>query len=136
MSLMQIAIIMIIALILFGPEDLPVFARALGKTVYNIRKFANEITKEFKDVIDTPTNMVNDVLKEPNKEKITKEKSFSEEKSPSEKESDDREELLTYEDNKLEEKPKTIDTESNYSNPLSDLPADVVTYPKDKQAGE
>lgn len=135
MSLTQIGIIMVIALILFGPEDLPVFARALGKTVRNVRKFASEITKEFQGVIDTPTNMVNDVLKEPKKEIITKGKSSSGETSPLEKESDDREELLTYEDNKLEEnKESKADTQD--TNPLSELPADVVKYSKDKQAGE
>lgn len=126
MSLTQIGIIMVIALILFGPEDLPVFARALGKMVRKVRKFTSEITKEFQGVIDTPTNIVNDVLKEPSKEKISKEKSSSGETSELEKESEVREELLTYEDNKLEEE----------TNPLSDLPADIVKYAKDKQAGE
>ncbi len=134
MSLTQIGIIMVIALILFGPEDLPVFARALGKTVRNVRKFASEITKEFQGVIDTPTNMVNDVLKEPKKEKTTKGKS-SGETSPLEKESEDREELLTYEDNKLEE-TKESQADSQETNPLSELPADIVKFSKDKQAGE
>lgn len=135
MSLTQIAIIMVIALILFGPEDLPVFARALGKTVHKVRKFASEITKEFQGVIDAPTNIVNDVLKEPNKGKTAKEKSSSGETSQLEKESDDREELLTYEDNKLEE-TKKMETDSQDTNPLSELPADIVKFSKDKQAGE
>lgn len=135
MSLTQIGIIMVIALILFGPEDLPVFARALGKTVRNVRKFTSEITKEFQGVIDTPTNMLNDVLKEPKKGKTTTGKSSSEETSALEKESDDREELLTYEDNKLEEN-KESEADSQDINPLSELPADIVKYSKDKQAGE
>ena len=135
MSLTQIAIIMIIALILFGPEDLPVFARALGKTVYKVRKFASEVTKEFQGVIDTPTNMVNDILKEPSKEKTSSQKSSSAETSQLNKGNVDREELLTYEDNKLEETKKT-EPDSQDTNPLSDLPADIVKFSKDKQAGE
>ncbi len=134
MSLMQIAVIMVIALILFGPEDLPVFARALGKTVYKVRKFASEVTKEFQGVIDAPTNMVNDILKEPSKEKTSNQKSPSADTSQIKKESVDREELLTYEDNKLEETKKT-ETSQN-TNPLSDLPADIVKFSKDKQAGD
>ena len=124
MSLTQIAIIMLIALILFGPEDLPVFARALGKMVAKVRWFIKEISKEFQDVIDTPTNIINDVIKEPSKEKKSKtaEPLPSTEKT-SQSENDDKsgdgEELLTYEDN---------------SNPLSELPADIVTYP-DKASG-
>lgn len=135
MSLTQITIILVIALILFGPEDLPVFARALGKTVHKVRKFASEITKEFQSVIDTPTNIVNDVLKEPNKGNTAKEKLSSGETSQLEKESDDREELLTYEDNKLEE-TKKAEIDSQDTNPLSELPADIVKFSKDKQAGE
>ena len=124
MSLTQIAIIMLIALILFGPEDLPVIARALGKMVAKVRGFIKEISKEFQDVIDTPTNIINDVIKEPSKEKKSDSQSPSTEKkseSVNNDKSDDGEELLTYEDK---------------NNPLSELPEDIVTYPKDKQAGE
>ena len=132
MSLTSIAIILIAALILFGPEDLPVFARVLGKVVYNVRKYANEITKEFQDVIDTPSNIANDVLKGSGKE--SKGRSSSDSKSEPEDKGDDGEEFLTYDEEEKVTDDKAAENEDN--NPLAALPADIVTKPKDKQAGE
>lgn len=133
MGLTEIALILVVALILFGPEDLPVFARAFGKIVYQVRKYANEITKEFKDVIDTPSNVAKDVLKVP--EKGSKGKVLPEGAPELKNEDDNDEEFLTYEDEKVikDEKKKE---EPEDLNPLSELPADTVSQPKDKQAGE
>lgn len=58
MSLSSIVIILVIALILFGPEDLPVVARALGKIVSQVRKYTNELTKELNTAIDTPAKLI------------------------------------------------------------------------------
>lgn len=136
MSLTQIAVIMLIALILFGPEDLPVFARALGKMVAKVRKLIKEISSEFQDVIDTPTNIVNDVLKEPNKGKTAKQETSPRELPEEEQNNKDQEELLTYEDNISTDDTKEASSKRIGTNPLSDLPPDIVTYSKDKQAGE
>ena len=59
MGLSEILLILVVILILFGPEDLPVIARSIGKLVFEIRKAANELTKEFQSTIDTPTTIMN-----------------------------------------------------------------------------
>lgn len=124
MGLTEIALIMFVALILFGPEDLPVIARALGKTVFQVRKFVNEISREFQEAIDTPTNVINEVLKDtPSKEKLPK----------AEDKAKDTEELLSYEDKREE---VSADVSAKETNPLAELPSDIVSAPKDTQAGE
>ena len=50
----EIILILAIALILFGPEDLPDIARTIGKVVFEIRKATQELTREFQDSMDTP----------------------------------------------------------------------------------
>ncbi|MDA8441844.1 MAG: twin-arginine translocase TatA/TatE family subunit [Peptococcaceae bacterium] len=50
----EIIFIMVVALILFGPEDLPKVARVIGKIIYEIRKLTNDFTKEFHNFIETP----------------------------------------------------------------------------------
>ncbi len=44
----ELAVILILALFLFGPQKLPELARALGKAVAEYKKAANEIEKEIK----------------------------------------------------------------------------------------
>lgn len=124
MGLTEIALIMFVALILFGPEDLPVIARTLGKIMFQVRKITNEIGKEFNDAINTPGNVVNEALKDTPAKKNT---------PKSEKEEEDTEELLT-----LEEITKKVsaDNTTEGKNPLEELPSAIVSSPKDKQAGE
>ncbi|NLI91758.1 MAG: TatA [Peptococcaceae bacterium] len=121
MSLTELALMLFVALILFGPEDLPVIARTLGKIVFQIRKYTNEITREFQDAIETPGKVINDALND----SPSQTKTLSDRKEESE-------ELLTYENGPQEKaKNKTGD-----ANPLADLPSDIVSYRKDPQAGE
>lgn len=148
MSFSSIVLIMAVALILFGPEDLPVIARTLGKIVGQIRRFAGEMSREFHDAVDSPARVINDVLKEdPEKEKSSSnpqekksdsqdKKSDSQEEKPDsrKKEPDEPEELLTYEDCPQESSGEA--SESEEMNPLADLPPDIVVYPADKQEGE
>lgn len=56
MSFSSIVIILALALILFGPEDLPVVARTIGKIVYQIRRATGELTKEFQGAFNEPLN--------------------------------------------------------------------------------
>lgn len=112
MSLTELTLILFVALILFGPEDLPVVARALGKIVLQARKYMNEITKEFKDAIDLPSSTINQAIQSTQ----AKPKSSKEEKDPEAI----NEELLSYDD----------------ANPLAELPSEIVSTPKQTQAGE
>lgn len=113
MGFSEIFLIMAIALILFGPEDLPDIARTLGKIIFEIRKATNDLTKEFKDTIDTPSNIMNKAF-----EQTTSSKNIQMEAHASQSESETvatKEVLLKYED----ESPK---------DPLAELPLDMVSY--------
>lgn len=125
MSLTELSLILFVALILFGPEDLPVIARTLGKMVYQIRKYSNEITKEFQDALETPSKVINDALQEAPPKAMTSVENKAD--------NSDTEELLSYEDNSQEE--KTV-VSSQETNPLADLPSDIISYSKEPQAGE
>jgi len=112
MGLSEILLILVVVLILFGPEDLPVIARSIGKAVFEIRKATTELTKEFQSTIDTPTNIMNKAFKET----ISTPTSGKDKVEPeSAKESKPEEELLSYED-------------ENTKDPLAELPSDMVSY--------
>jgi len=49
----ELIIILIVALVVLGPERLPTVARTVGKTIYEFRKMSNEATSVFREVIDT-----------------------------------------------------------------------------------
>jgi sec-independent protein translocase protein TatB len=113
MGMSEILLILVVVLILFGPEDLPVIARSIGKLVFEIRKATNELTKEFKSTIDAPTNIMNKAF-----EQTTSSRGAEKDTDVSENEAEDHksdEDLLTYED----EAPK---------DPLAELPLDMVSY--------
>lgn len=124
MSLTELTLILVVALILFGPEDLPVVARALGKIVYQVRKYTNEISKELKDAIDAPANTINSVLRDT----APKQKPASAEKNDSSKEV-----LLSYEEDSREDPSENT---KEATNPLAELPSTIVSAPKETQAGE
>jgi len=50
----EIILILAIALILFGPEDLPDIARTIGKVVFEVRKATHDLTSEFQNSMDKP----------------------------------------------------------------------------------
>lgn len=62
MSFNELIILMVIALVLFGPEDLPDVARAIGKVVFEVKKIAGDMTKEFQDAVNTPSNVLKKTL--------------------------------------------------------------------------
>ena len=64
MGLTQILIIMVIVLVLFGPEDLPMIARKLGKITYQIRKASDEFSRELQKAVDIPNTIVNDAFEQ------------------------------------------------------------------------
>ena len=112
MGISEILLILVVVLILFGPEDLPVIARSIGKLVFEIRKATMELTKEFQSTIDTPTKIMNKAFEDT----ISTPASGKDKKTPqSVDEPQPEEELLTYE----EEIPK---------DPLAELPSDMVSY--------
>lgn len=115
MGFSEILIIMAIALILFGPEDLPDIARTIGKIVYEIRKATQELTGEIQSsLIDNPVNVINKAFEETVSLKtVDKENPASDSEKPKNDEAD--EDLLTYDD-------------EIKADPLADLPVDMVSY--------
>ncbi|ODA41999.1 twin-arginine translocase TatA/TatE family subunit [Desulfosporosinus sp. BG] len=113
MGLTEIILILVIALILFGPEDLPDIARTLGKVVFEIRKATNELTKEFQSSLDTPANVLNKAFEQTISSKTSEQETVIPPKEAEDISNDEK--LLTYED----EKP---------DDPLAELPLDMVSY--------
>ncbi|WP_206811624.1 twin-arginine translocase TatA/TatE family subunit [Paradesulfitobacterium ferrireducens] len=132
MSLSEIIIIMAIALILFGPEDLPDIARMLGRIIYEIRKAVNDLTSEFEDVVKEPAAMMNkalDDITKPGRSAATGIKTDLESNQAGgqealEKTLPDDEELLSYDD----DLPVKADPASDTDDPLAQLPSDMVSY--------
>ncbi|AET66964.1 Sec-independent protein secretion pathway component [Desulfosporosinus orientis DSM 765] len=113
MGISEIFLILVVVLILFGPEDLPVIARSIGKLVFEIRKATDELTKEFQGTINTPTNIINKAFEQTMSSSAAKKDT---DPSPSETQDSKTDEvLLSYED----EIPK---------DPLAELPSDMVSY--------
>lgn len=124
MSFSELVVLMVIALILFGPEDLPDVARAVGRVVFEVKKIAGDMTREFQDVVKTPSNVLEkafeDTVKRPSPVKESKEESANSPDSPEKSTVDapfskeaDQEELLTYDED-----------------PLAELPEEMVSYEK------
>ena len=113
MSFTEIIVIMAIALILFGPEELPEIARKIGKVVFEIRKATNELTKEFQTSMDSPVKVMNSAFEQVTTVHVAKQETASSPKGSDDH--PDHEELLTYED-------------ENSGDPLAQLPLDMVSY--------
>jgi len=48
----EVLLILIVALIIWGPKRLPGIARMLGKTMYNLKKATNDLTSQITREID------------------------------------------------------------------------------------
>ena len=113
MGFTEIVVIMAIALILFGPEDLPDIARTLGKVAFEIRKATHELTKEFQSSMDTPANVLNKAFEQTISSPASQLEAHPQQNGAEKLGSDEK--LLTYED----EIP---------NDPLAELPLDMVSY--------
>ena len=113
MGFSEIFLILAIALILFGPEDLPDIARTIGKVVFEIRKATQELTREFQSSMDAPNDILNKAFEQTtsslgNEQKTHAPQSGSEVSATYEV-------LLKYED-------------ESSKDPLAELPLDMVSY--------
>lgn len=54
----EIAVIFLVALLLFGPEQLPQFARQLGKLTGDLRKLSNTVRKEWYNAVYPPASEI------------------------------------------------------------------------------
>jgi TatA/E family protein of Tat protein translocase len=51
MSLSELFFILVLALILFGPEELPKIARTIGKAIYEIKQATRDVQQEVRKVV-------------------------------------------------------------------------------------
>ena len=98
MGLTQIVIILVLALILFGPEDLPKIARQLGKIVYQIRKAYNDLSRELRDMADMPDTVINRTFEQTIKDEMTEDSALAKNESARDPLKDLPPEMLSYED--------------------------------------
>ncbi|KLU58786.1 Sec-independent protein translocase protein TatAd [Peptococcaceae bacterium CEB3] len=142
MGFSEIILIMAIALILFGPEDLPEIARTLGRVVYEIRKATGELTGGFSDIVRNPTDALNKAFEETGKRAPDGPESGTESPGAGKNADDSEEELVDYEGNPVQPEgtPKPAAGEGEEvsqkqsDDPLAKLPAGVVSYEEEKDA--
>ena len=53
-GLPEVTVILILALLIFGPKKLPELGKQLGKTLKSLKKASNEFQNEMDQVINTP----------------------------------------------------------------------------------
>jgi sec-independent protein translocase protein TatB len=51
---LEIIVVAVLALLVFGPQRLPEIARTVGKFLNEARRMANEVKSEFKEGLDDP----------------------------------------------------------------------------------
>lgn len=61
-SLTEISVIFLVALVLFGPEQLPVLARTLGKLTGQVKRTSDSLRREFYNSVYTPGQDVRNAL--------------------------------------------------------------------------
>jgi sec-independent protein translocase protein TatB len=122
MGMSEILLILVIVLILFGPEDLPGIARTIGKVAFQIRQATNELAKEFqKSNLDNPVNMINKAFEQTTSSHVTL--TQNEQSGTDDRKTDD--ELLTHED---EIPASEVPSKTKSEDPLAEPPTDMVSY--------
>tara|TARA_Y100000991_G_scaffold100352_1_gene75703 strand:- start:10 stop:300 length:291 start_codon:yes stop_codon:yes gene_type:complete len=84
-GLPEVTVILILALLIFGPKKLPELGKQLGKTLKSLKKASNEFQNEIEQVINEPdkedlphppqenfTNNLDQVTKEPEEKDLSK----------------------------------------------------------------
>lgn len=90
-GLPEVTVILVLALLIFGPKKLPELGKQLGKTLKSLKKASNEFQNEIEQVINEPEK--EDLPKSPEKnstkglDQVTKEQ---EEKDLSKSDSNDK----------------------------------------------
>ena len=78
-GLPEVTVILILALLIFGPKKLPELGKQLGKTLKSLKKASNEFQNEIDQVInekdESPKSIESNQTNEINQEKIDSEKS-------------------------------------------------------------
>jgi len=71
LGLPEIIVILIVALLLFGPSKLPEVARSIGKTLDELRKVADDVKETLREEMTHVEKEINEEEKEEKKEDIS-----------------------------------------------------------------
>ena len=88
-GLPEVTVILVLALLIFGPKKLPELGKQLGKTLKSLKKASNEFQNEIDQVMNeedtekSPKSIESNQANEINKEKIDSEKKNLSEKENS-----------------------------------------------------
>ncbi len=63
-GLPEVTVILIIALLIFGPKKLPELGKQLGKTLQSLKKASNEFQDELNKVVNEPEKSSSNQLKD------------------------------------------------------------------------
>ena len=78
-GLPEVTVILILALLIFGPKKLPELGKQLGKTLKSLKKASNEFQNEIDQVMneedESPNSLESNQTNEINQEKIDSENS-------------------------------------------------------------
>ncbi len=78
-GLPEVTVILILALLIFGPKKLPELGKQLGKTLKSLKKASNEFQNEIDQVMneedESPKSIESNQINEINQEKIDSENS-------------------------------------------------------------
>jgi Tat protein translocase TatB subunit len=71
LGLPEIIVILIVALLLFGPSKLPEVARSIGKTLDELRKVADDVKETLREEMTHVEKEINEEEKEEKKEDVS-----------------------------------------------------------------
>lgn len=139
-SMTELLILMVIGVIIFGPDDLPDIARTVGKFVFEVKKMFNDATKDFKeatkditDVVQTPSNIIKKTIDDSVKPALDLNSSRSSTQvEDAQKGNEEEDKLLTYDEVEKSSSEPQLEVEETGDDPLADLPEDMVSYKVEK----
>ena len=71
-GLPEVTVILVLALLIFGPKKLPELGRQLGKTLQSLKNASNEFQNELNKAVNEPEDTKNNNTIEKNKTENTK----------------------------------------------------------------
>ncbi len=71
-GLPEVTVILVLALLIFGPKKLPELGKQLGKTLQSLKNASNEFQKELNNAVNEPENFKTKNMSEKNEAEDTK----------------------------------------------------------------
>ena len=71
-GLPEVTVILILALLIFGPKKLPELGKQLGKTLQSLKNASNEFQNELNKAVNEPENLKTNNINEKNEAENTK----------------------------------------------------------------